>query len=113
MKSKIGFLLIIAMISSCSNNKSSYGRKLAFNTFMCKFKPLDLPITIRLDDSNILECSTTIDSKSTDTLFVKSNGNFVSYGRLRDTTNYYALIYVVIGDDPYFGLLLLIKDLIR
>jgi hypothetical protein len=102
MKDKIGILLIIIMISSCSINKTSDERRLAFNTFMSKFKPIDLPTTLILEDSTILKESKPIDSNSSDTLFIKPYGNFRTYGYLKDTANYYSLIYVNIGDGLYF-----------
>lgn len=102
MKNKFGLLLIIIMISSCSVNKTYDERRLAFNTFKGKFKPIDLPTTLILEDSTILKESKPIDSNSSDTLFIKPYGNFRTYGYLKDSTNYNALIYVNIGDGLYF-----------
>ena len=102
MKNILGLLLINIMISSCSINKTGDERRLAFNTFKNKFKPIDLPTSLILEDTTILKESQPIDPISSDTLFIKPRGNFRTYGYLKDTTNYYALIYVNIGDGLYF-----------
>ena len=96
------FLLIIILISSCTTKKSNEEKTLAFNALMNKFNPIDLPITIRLDDTTVLINSKPIEYNSTDSLFIKAYGNFRTYGYLRDTANYYALIYVNVGDGLYF-----------
>jgi hypothetical protein len=102
MKNKFACLLIIIVVSSCSTYKTSDERRLAFNTFKSKFKPIDLPTTLILEDSTILKASEPIDPNSSDTLFIKPYGNFRTYGYLKDTANYYSLIYVNIGDGLYF-----------
>lgn len=102
MNKKIVFLLIVVAICMSCTNRSNDFKNLAFKAFKDKFKPLDLRIAIRLDDAQILKDSKNIDSQSSDTLFIKPKGNFVTYGYLKDAINYYALIYVVIGDGLYF-----------
>jgi hypothetical protein len=102
MKNKLGFLLMLIMISSCSVKKTNDEKRFAFNTFISKFTPIDLPTTLTLADSSILKDSRPIDPKSSDTLFIKPYGNFRTYGYLKDTSNFYSLIYVNIGDGLYF-----------
>ncbi|MBN8706928.1 MAG: hypothetical protein J0L62_13715 [Bacteroidetes bacterium] len=94
--------MLFATFFSCSTNVLTNEKGSSFNTFISKFKPLDLPLKIDLDDKTLLKNSQIIDPNSTDTLFIKPNGNFVAYGYLKDTKDFFSLIYVVIGDGPYF-----------
>lgn len=104
MKSRIYFtiVLLIMIILSCANSNSILKKRTAFETLLNKFQPLDLPIMLRLDDEQLLKNSKAINNKSTDTMFIKPSGNFLTYGYLRDTSNYFTLIYAVIGDGPFF-----------
>jgi len=98
----LGILVLFATFFSCSTPMLTNEKRSPFNTFKSKFKPLDLPLKIDLDDKTLLKGSQIIDPNSTDTLFIKPNGNFLAYGYLKDTTEFFPLIYVVIGDGLYF-----------
>jgi hypothetical protein len=102
MKSKFVILFAIVIICSCTHNHPGTDKSIAFRSLMKKFTAIELPKTISLNDDRILKESKTIEQNSFDTLFIKQNGNSLTYGYLKDTSKYYTLIYVVIGDEPYF-----------
>jgi len=99
---KLGLRFILLMVSSCSVIKTGDERQLAFNAFRNKFKPINIPTSLLLNDTTILKDSQPLDPSSSDTLFIQPNGNFRTFGYLKDTATFYSFIYVIIGDGFYF-----------
>jgi len=98
----ISISLFFFILLSCTNNSGKIDKQLAFNSFMYKFKPIDLPLLLMLEDNQLLKNSQAINPNSNDTMFIQPIGNCRAYGYLRDTSRYYALVYVIIGDEPNF-----------
>jgi hypothetical protein len=107
----ITILLMSIIFLSCANIDVKGDRHLAFINFIKKFKPIELPLLIQLEGDKLLESSEEISLNSTDTIFIKPKGNYRTYGYLRDTSKYYAFIYVIIGDEPSFRLITFDKSL--
>src|ERR1700760_3991963 len=101
------YLLCIALlisIQSCStkpDNKSTDSAKtsriIAFHSFLKKFKPLSLPLTIRTL-AIVVDSSKKLDNN--DNKFIKSAypDELYAYGILPDTTNNYKIIWLAPAD---------------
>ena len=99
--------LIVAFFSCSSKNDIKFeNSQNSFKQFLKKFKPLRLPLTIRIETIEIKGLPR-IDSNSTDTLFESKDdgaGIEICYGMLPDTNNYFGLI-VLFPADKYIPVL--------
>jgi len=106
-------IIILTMILACSCNNTKkqtvqaiQSENSLFKTFVKKFKPIDLPFTYRITSEGLtvdLNKMRKIDANSSDTLFLKTEFPQETYcfGMLKDTTNFYSLIYLFPAEDYY------------
>jgi len=111
MLSKNLLFFFFFFFSSCFHTSDSNIKRASFKKFILKFKPLNYKSTINLDDSLLLKDSKEINQNTPDTSFIKLSDNVRSFGYLKDTSNFFAFIYVVIGDEPEFRLITVNKRL--
>jgi hypothetical protein len=109
MKPLTKFILIALTISSCSTtkdksdavDKSTISDKTKYfkEVFIKKFRPTDLPLTLRPAETG---GRIKTNPKSADTLFFRDGVTYVTcYGMLPDTSKYYGVIWQAMADlDP-------------
>jgi len=103
--------------SDCSKSKDDV--YVQFRQFLKKFKPLQLPLTLKIGSIETKNLPN-IDYKSLDTLFIDASYS-VCYGMLPDTSSYFGLIVLMAADDilPFLltydktGKLMSKEDLVR
>ena len=108
---KISFKIFVwtfclAFFSCISNTQKTTGIDDShFRQFLKKFKPLQLPLTMRLGELEYKSLPQ-FNAKSADTLFIKNkDGMDIFYGMLPDTTNYFALVVLPPGAADYYPVL--------
>ena len=84
-------LLFLFYFMSCGIDKTSDKNKMpdSFRSFINKFKPVKLPLTISIYSITVKDLIQ-VDDKSSDTLYIKGNESI--YEILNDTTDFYYLI---------------------
>lgn len=111
-------VLIISVLVSCQtpadNETQTNRRSELFRQFIKKFEPIDLPFVFRESrtSNHNVENMARFDGSSFDTLFLKPSDPDETrcYGILRDTSQFYSLIYFFPADSDYPVLATYTKD---
>ena len=99
----LAFILLVIIIQACStkpakqNTNSANASRIAFHSFLKKFRTLSLPLTIRTL-AIVVDSSKKLDRE--DNKFIRSAypDEIYAYGILADTTNNYKIIWLAPAD---------------
>ncbi len=98
--------MCIALFSCTSSTQKTAGIDASpFRLFLKKFRPLQLPLSLRLGELEYKSLPQ-LDAKSADTLFIKNkDGMGIFYGMLPDTTHYFGLVVLLPGGTDCYPVL--------
>lgn len=107
---RITCILLTLVLFSCktdnTENLNTTDQSAGFRIFLTKFKPIELPFVFRygnFEDSLDFEKMPVVNPNSNDTLYVKEKdrNEIKCYGMLKDTSDFFSLIYFYPADSFY------------
>ena len=101
---KIFYIFVILIFGISCNSKPDSNKEKLFRLFLTKFNPIELPYKLNPNKIDNRSAPITLDKKSIDKIFLKLSDHVLAeaYGYLKDTTDFYKLVYYYVGDAFYY-----------